>query len=156
MAAITDWADTVNLGFSKIVSMGNKAGIKEDELLRYLGKDKNTKVITMYLESVEDGRKFVEIARNISLKKPIVVLKSGVTGKGKVAVSSHTGALAGSDQAVEAAFKKCGIIRAGTIEELFDLTKAFSWQPLVKTNKIAILTNAGGCLLYTSPSPRDS
>ena len=144
VAAITDWADTVNLGFSKIVSMGNKTGIKEDELLRYLGKDKNTKVIIMYLENIENGQRFIEIARKVSFKKPIIAIKSGVTEKGKAGVSSHTGALAGSNQAVKVAFKKCRIIRANTIEDLFNLSKAFSWQPLLRTNKIAILTNAGG------------
>ena len=144
VAAITDWADTVNLGFSKIVSMGNKAGLKEDELLKYLGEDKNTEVIIMYLENIDNGQKFVEMARKVSLKKPIVAIKSGVTEKGKAGVSSHTGALAGSDQVVKAAFKKCGIIRANTTEDIFNLSKAFSWQPLLRTNKIAILTNAGG------------
>jgi len=144
VAAITDWADTVNLGFSKIVSMGNKAGIKEDELLRYLGKDKNTKVIIMYLENIDNGQKFVEIAHKVSLEKPIIAIKSGVTERGKMGVSSHTGTLAGEDLAVEAAFKKCGIIRVNTIEDLFDLTRAFAHQPLPNSNKIAILTNAGG------------
>jgi len=144
VTAITDWADTVNLGFSKIVSMGNKAGVEEDELLEYLGKDKNTEVVIMYLENIEDGQKFIEIAKSVSLKKPVIVLKSGITGRGKAAVSSHTGSLAGEDLAVGTAFKKCGIIRANTTEDIFNLSKVFSWQPLLKTNKIAILTNAGG------------
>lgn len=142
--AMIDWAYESGLGFAKIISMGNKAGLSENELLEYLGNDSKTKVILMYLESIIDGKKFFEIAKRISLKKPIIIVKSGTSEAGNKAISSHTGSLAGSDTAVAAAFKQAGIIRANSIEELFIFAKAFSYQPLPQGNRVGIITNAGG------------
>ncbi len=142
--AMIDWAYESGLGFAKIISMGNKADLSENELLEYLGEDPKTKVILMYLESIIDGKKFFQIAKKISLKKPIIVVKSGISEAGNKAISSHTGSLAGSDTAVCAAFKQAGIIRAYSIEELFIFAKAFSYQPVPQGNRVGVITNAGG------------
>lgn len=142
--AIIDWAYESGLGFSKIISMGNKAGVTETELLEHLGSDENTKVILLYLESIAHGERFLEIARSVSLKKPIIAIKSGTSEAGTKAISSHTGSLAGSDTAVSTAFAQAGIIRANTVEELFDYAKIFSYQHPPKGNRIGIITNAGG------------
>lgn len=142
--AVIDWAYESGLGFSKIISMGNKAGATETELLEYLGSDKNTKVILLYLESIANGERFLEIARSVSLKKPIIAIKSGTSEAGTKAISSHTGSLAGSDIAVSTAFSQAGIIRANTVEELFDYAKIFSYQHPPKGNRVGIITNAGG------------
>jgi len=142
--AITDWADAEEIGFSKIISLGNKAGINENDCLEYLLKDPETKVIALYLESFVDGKKFMEIARKVALKKPIILFKSGVSEAGTKAVASHTGALAGSDTAVETALRQCGVLRAETIEDFFDCVRVFSMQPLPLGNRVAIVTNAGG------------
>lgn len=142
--AITDWAYTHDLGFSKIISLGNKAGISEIDLLEYLANDKETKVILMYLESIENGQAFMQLAKKITKKKPVIIIKSGTSSEGIKAISSHTGSLAGSDEAVKAAFKQSGIIRANSIEDLFDYARAFSYQSPPKGNRVAIITNAGG------------
>ena len=106
--------------------------------------DPNANVIMAYIEGVPSGREFIDTARLASKKKPIVAVKSGVTQAGSRAVSSHTGSLAGSEQAYAAAFKQAGIIRAHTMEQLFDFARAFAYQPLLKGDRIAIITNAGG------------
>lgn len=142
--AITDWALGENIGFSKIVSLGNKAGVNENDLLEYLESDKDTKVIMLYLESFSDGVKFMKIANKVAQKKTIIVFKSGVSEAGSKAVASHTGSLAGSDTAVETALKQCGVIRAKTIEDFFDYARIFGMQPLPKGCRVAIITNAGG------------
>lgn len=142
--AMIDWAYESGLGFSKIVSMGNKTGLNENDFLAYLGDDPETEVILMYLESIADGERFLELAREISLKKPIVIVKSGTSEAGTKAISSHTGSLAGSDIAVATAFRQGGIIRADTIEDLFDYAKGFSYQKPPRGNRVAIVTNAGG------------
>lgn len=142
--AIIDWAYQSGLGFAKIVSMGNKAGLNENDLLEYLGDDPATEVILMYLESIDDGQKFMEIAKKVSLKKPIIAIKSGTSSAGEHAISSHTGALAGSDSAVAAAFLQCGIIRAESVEDLFDYARMFVNKNLPMGPRVAIVTNAGG------------
>ena len=142
--AILDWAKTNKIGFSKFVSLGNKADISENDLFDDWENDKDTEVITAYLEGVKYGREFIRISSKVSKKKPIIVIKSGNTDAGARAVSSHTGTLAGSAKAYEAAFKQAGIIRANTIRDLFNYAKAFSYQPLPKGKKVAIITNAGG------------
>jgi acetyltransferase len=142
--AIIDWAYESGLGFSKIISMGNKAGITENELLEYLEHDSKTRVILMYLESITHGKEFMRIARRVSMKKPIIIIKSGVSEAGSEAISSHTGSLAGSDVVVDVAFLQSGIIRAKTIQELFDLAKIFSAQNILRGNRLGIVTNAGG------------
>ena len=142
--AMLDWAYTSKIGFSKIISIGNKADISEIDLMNFMVKDPETKVIMMYLESIPDGREFMQAAAKITTKKPIIVLKSGRSEQGQHAVSSHTGSLAGSDAAVDAAFRQCGVIRAYTVEDLFDYAKGFSMEPLPKGPGVAIVTNAGG------------
>lgn len=142
--SILDWAKTNGIGFSKFVSLGNKADISENDLIEEWEDDKNTEVITAYLEGVKYGREFIKITSRVSKKKPIIVIKSGNTDAGARAVSSHTGTLAGSAKAYEAAFKQAGIIRANNLRDLFNYASAFSYQPLPKDKKVAIITNAGG------------
>lgn len=142
--AVLDWALAGEMGFSKFVSMGNKADVDEVDLLKAWEDDPNANVLLAYLEGVTNGQKFIETARIVSKSKPIVAVKSGVTQAGSRAVSSHTGSLAGSEQAYSAAFKQAGIIRANTMEEMFDFARAFAYQPLLKGRRIAIITNAGG------------
>ncbi len=146
--AVLDYAKEANIGFSKFVSMGNKAGITENELLIYLKDDPKTDVILMYLEDLADGREFMRIAREITSHsqkpKPIIALKAGRTIIGAKAASSHTGSLAGSDKVYNAIFDQCGVIRGDTLEEVFDYAKALSSQPIPKGNKVAIITNSGG------------
>ena len=142
--AILDWALGENVGFSRFVSLGNKADVTETEMILSLGKDQNTRVILGYLESIEDGPRFMEAAREVSATKPILVIKSGTTSAGAKAASSHTGALAGSDHAYRAAFKQCGIIRIESMQALFGNALAFATQPLPKGPSLAIITNSGG------------
>lgn len=142
--ALLDWAYEQRVGFSKMITVGNKSDIDEVSCLEYFASDPETKVIMMYLESIVDGKAFIEAASRIAQEKPIIVLKAGRSEEAKKAVSSHTGSLAGSEEAVNAAFKKAGIIRATTVEEFFDLGLAFSTQPEPAGNRVAIITNAGG------------
>lgn len=142
--AVLDMADAQDFGLSYFVSLGNKAGISELDLLDYFAEDKKTKVILMYLESISDGKKFIEKAKKITKKKPIIVLKSGKTSEGSKAVSSHTGSLAGMSASYSAAFKQSGIIEAEDLADFFELAKIFSYQDLPKGERTAIITNAGG------------
>ncbi|MBU0731290.1 acetate--CoA ligase family protein [Patescibacteria group bacterium] len=154
--AMLDWAYNSQVGFSKVITVGNKAGISELELLDYLGRDKDTKVIAMYLESIIDGREFMQRAAKVTRKKPVIVLKAGRSEYGQKAVSSHTGSLAGSDAAVDAAFRQCGVIRAGNVEDLFDLCKGFSMEPLPDGPNTCIVTNAGGPGIMASDALADT
>lgn len=146
--AVLDYAKEANIGFSKFISMGNKAGLTENDLLVYLNEDPLTDVILMYLEDLVDGREFMSIARKITSHrknpKPIIALKAGRTIIGAKAASSHTGSLAGSDKVYDAIFDQCGVIRGDTLEEIFDYVKAFSSQPLPRGKNVAIVTNSGG------------
>ncbi len=142
--ALVDWAIEEGIGFNKIVSLGNKADITETDMIQALGEDDGTKVIVVYLEGVEKGSEFLRVARHVAQQKPLLILKSGITSAGARAVSSHTGALAGSDLAYTTAFNAAGIIRVTTTEELFNLAEAFSTQPLPQGPNVAIITNAGG------------
>ena len=142
--AILDWALGERIGFSKFISLGNKTDISEIDMLIALGEDENTKVILGYLEGVENGATFIQVAQEVSKKKPIIMIKAGVTSAGARAVSSHTGALAGSESAYQAAFRQSGIIRVKTVNELFNYALAFANQPLPKGPRVAILTNSGG------------
>lgn len=147
-AGILDYARGRDIGFSKFISFGNKADVTELDLLRYLATDDTTDVILMYLETLVDGRAFIELARTITgelpHRKPILAIKSGRTQQGAAAARSHTGALAGSDSVYDAIFAQAGILRAETVEELFDFAVGFSRQPLPAGNRFAIVTNAGG------------
>jgi acetyltransferase len=144
--SVLDYAEDRQVGFSKFVSMGNKADVSESDLLEYLADDPLTSVITMYLEDVGDGQRFIETAADIFWRtgKPILCLKSGRSPEGAKAVSSHTGSLAGSDAVYDALMKQSGVQRVDTIAELFDFAVLYSTQPLPKGNRIAIITNAGG------------
>jgi len=132
------------LGLSSFVSIGNKADVSSNDLLQYWEEDKQTGVILLYLESFGNPRRFARIASRVSRRKPVVTVKAGRTGAGARAVGSHTAALAGSDIAVEALFHQTGVIRADTLDEMFDLAAALGTQPLPQGKRTAILTNAGG------------
>jgi acetate---CoA ligase (ADP-forming) len=146
--AVLNYAQEANIGFSKFISMGNKAGIAENELLNYLQSDPKTDVILMYLEDLVDGREFMRIARQTTSStqkaKPIIALKAGRTLPGARAASSHTGSLAGSDRVYDAIFEQSGVLRADMLEELFDYVRGFSSQPLPRGSNVAIVTNSGG------------
>ncbi|SES64564.1 acetyltransferase [Methanococcoides vulcani] len=148
--ATLDWADARGVGFSKFISLGNKADLSENDFLLEMADDDSTSVIAAYLEGVKDGPKFMEIAREVSHKKPIVVVKSGRTAVGSRAVSSHTGTLAGSDEAYNAAFAQSGVMRADSVEQMLDYIRAFSSQPVPDGKNIAIVTNAGGLGILTA------
>ncbi|MCD6288990.1 MAG: acetate--CoA ligase [Anaerolineae bacterium] len=142
--AILDMAAAEGIGFSRFVSMGNKADLNEIDFLEAWADDPNSLVITIYVEGISDGPRFMKVAREVTRKKPVVAVKSGVTSAGSRAVSSHTGTLAGSDRAYDAAFRQTGIIRAHSVQELFDFGTAFALQPLLRSDQIAVVTNAGG------------
>ncbi|MDQ7787042.1 MAG: acetate--CoA ligase [Thermodesulfovibrionales bacterium] len=142
--AVLDRALPDGIGFSKFISMGNKADITDTDIMRSLAEDENTKVILGYIEGVSDGKKFMEVANEVSKKKPLIILKSGTTSAGAKAASSHTGALAGREATFDAAFRQSGVIRAYTIKDLFNFALAFASQPLPKGPHIAIITNSGG------------
>ncbi len=139
-----EYAQAEKIGFSKFVSMGNKTDINENHLLAALGEDPTTDVILMYVEDLEDPKEFLELAWQISERKPILAVKSGRTQEGAKAAASHTGALAGSDEVYDSLFAQCGVLRVETLEELFDYGIAFVNQPLPKGPHVAIVTNAGG------------
>ncbi len=144
--AVLDYARAKHIGFSKFISFGNKADISEIDLLYYLMEDEKTSVILLYLEEVTDGRALMQAAHQVITQsgKPVLILKSGRTEAGARAAASHTGSLAGNDEICDAAFKQSGIIRCGDIEEMFSIAMAFAYQPAPLSNKVAIITNAGG------------
>jgi acetyltransferase len=142
--AILDWSKNEGIGFSRFVSLGNKADVDEVALLEAWGGDPANRVILAYLEGINDGPAFIKTAREVTKHTPVIAIKSGTTQAGTRAISSHTGSLAGSEKAYEAAFSQSGILRANTMEELFDYALAFAYQPPIAGNRIAIVTNAGG------------
>jgi len=142
--AILDWAQAGRLGMSKFVSLGNKADVSEIDLLRAWGDDDQSRVILIYTEGLPDGQAFIRVARDVTRKKPVVAVKSGVTQAGSRAVSSHTGSLAGSEQAYQSAFRQAGVLRADSMEHLFDMARAFGYLPHLQGSRVAIVTNAGG------------
>lgn len=141
--AVIDWAKVEKVGFSKIVSLGNKAVLDECHFLEYLDKDPDTAVVAMYLEDVSEGSRFMRVVREVSRTKPVVVMKSGMTEAGAKAASSHTGSIAGSVEAYRAAFAQAGIVEATSIQELFDFSLTLSRIQRIKGG-IAIVTNSGG------------
>ncbi|NOZ82066.1 MAG: CoA-binding protein [Candidatus Micrarchaeota archaeon] len=141
-SAILDVAAHYGTGVSKFVSIGNRVDVNEIELMKFLDGDPNTRCIALYLESVSDGRKFIETVKK--LKKPVVCLKAGKSKTGVKAVSSHTGSLAGSYRIYSSVFKQLNIVEAKTTEELIDFSKALSMQPKMKSKRIAIVTDGGG------------
>jgi len=144
LTGMMDYSMEQSFGFSCNISLGNKADLDEVDFIEYLAEDDDTKVILCYLESIDKGEKFLKIVSAAAHKKPIIILKAGISEAGARAASSHTGALAGADIAYELAFKKSGIIRAKTISDLFDYGEIFLYQPIPEENSFAIITNAGG------------
>jgi acetyltransferase len=143
-AAVIDWARGQGFGLSRMVSLGNQSDVTESDLLAPVAEDPHTGVITLYLEGVSDGRHFLEQAQQVTRQKPVVALKVGRYERGQQAVASHTGALAGLESAYNAAFRRAGVIRAETTEQLFDWARALAWCPLPNGRSVGILTNAGG------------
>jgi acetyl coenzyme A synthetase (ADP forming)-like protein len=144
LTGMMDYSMEQSFGFSCNISLGNKADLDEVDFIEYLVEDDDTKVILCYLESIDKGEKFLKVVPAAARKKPIIILKAGISEAGARAASSHTGALAGSDIAYELSFKKSGVIRAKTISDLFDYGEIFLYQPIPKENSFAIITNAGG------------
>ena len=142
--AILDWALAAGIGFSHFVSLGNKADVAEVDLLEAWENDPHSNVILTYIEGLPAGRKFMEVARRVTRRIPVIAVKAGTTSAGSRAVSSHTGSLAGSERAYEAAFRQSGVLRAESIQHLFDYSLAFAYQPVLRGKRIAIVTNAGG------------
>ncbi len=143
--AILNRAQQLGLGISMFASMGNKADVSGNDLIEYWDEDPDTKLVLMYLESFGNPRNFTQIARRVTRRMPVIAVKSGRTSAGAAAAASHTGALAGgADVAVDALLSQCGVIRADTIEDLFDMALAFSSQPLPRGRRVALLTDAGG------------
>ncbi|MBN1149472.1 MAG: acetate--CoA ligase family protein [Anaerolineales bacterium] len=143
-AAVIDWARGQGFGLSRLISLGNQVDVNETDVLAPTAADPFTRVITLYLEGVSDGRRFVAEASRITPHKPIIALKVGRFASGQRAVASHTGALAGQETAFNAAFRRAGVIRAETSEEMFDWARALAWCPPPAGRAIAVLTNAGG------------
>jgi len=144
LSAILDMANACGIGFSKLVSIGNKADVDELDVIEALGADDDTKVIAGYLESITNGKEFITVAHRISHSKPILLMKSGGTAAGAKAASSHTGSLAGGETAYECVFERAGIIRCPSIKVQLDYAQAFESQPLPAGQRIAVITNAGG------------
>ena len=142
--SIIDYADALDFGISAFVSVGNKADVSGNDLLEYWRDDPATRVVLFYLESFGNPARFLSLAREVTRKKPLLVVKSGRTGAGARAAASHTGSLAGTDAAVDALLAQSGVIRADSVEELFDLAMAFANQPIPRGNRVAIVSNAGG------------
>jgi len=142
--AVLSWAEEQGVGFSKFVSYGNAVDLSEIDFLEYLRDDDETKVVALYIETVTNGRRFMEAASKLAAVKPLVVIKSGRSESGGRATQSHTGSMAGSDAVYEAALRQCGAIRVAGIEEMFDLCRGFVHLPPIHGKRLAIVTNSGG------------
>jgi len=143
-AAIIDWARGQGFGFSLLISLGNQADVNETDMLSAVVEDEHTRVLTLYIESISDGQRFIAEANRVAQRKPVLALKVGRFASGQRAAASHTGAMAGQDAAYEAAFRKAGVFRAATSEEMFDWASALACCPLPQGRRMAVLTNAGG------------
>ncbi len=156
MSVVLDWMSMKGYRASKFISYGNAADIDESELVEYLASDHHTKVICIYLEGAKNGRRFFDITRQASKKKPIIVLKGGKTAEGSSAVSSHTGSLAGQAVVYSSAFRQAGIIEADDIEQIFDFARVLSSQPKSKGNRVQIITDGGGFgILFADSMPKN-
>ena len=144
ITAVIDWANDQDIGFKDIVSLGNKAVLDESDFIEIWNEDEETDVILGYLEGIDDGREFIDTAREVTKDTPIVMVKSGRTEAGAQAASSHTGTIAGSEQAYEAGLDQAGVLRAENVQELFDFAQILEGQPVPDGNKIAVISNAGG------------
>ena len=156
LISILDWSFAAGIGFSQFISLGNKANLNEVDFIRSSADDPNTNVILCYIEDVINGEHFLEVVKEASLKKPVIILKSGTSSAGAQAASSHTGALAGSDKAYDLSFAQTGVIRAETMDDLFQQAIAFSRQPLPKGKRVAIVTNSGGPGIITTDAVEKS
>jgi acetyl coenzyme A synthetase (ADP forming)-like protein len=143
-STLIDWAAMKNYGINKFISFGNALDVTVTDLLEYLNNDKETKVICLYIEGLEEGRKFLETAKKVSEKTPIVVLKGGITEEGKKAAVSHTGSIAGQAEVIKAAFKQAKMIEAESFEQLFNFARVLANEPLTKGKKVQIITDGGG------------
>lgn len=142
--AVLDWSFKENVGFSAFVSLGSMLDVGWGDLIDYLGSDPNTKSIVIYMESVGDARSFLSAAREVALKKPIIIIKAGRTEAAAHAAASHTGSLAGSDDVLDAAFRRSGILRVDRISDVFYMSEVLAKQPRPNGNRLTIITNAGG------------
>ena len=144
-STVLDWLAQEGIGISKFISYGNGIDVDETDLLEFLAEDKDTRVISVYLEGMKaEGKDFLAAMKKASAKKPVVVLKAGKTKKGTMAAASHTGSLAGSARIYSGAFRQAGVVEAANWEELFDFVKTFATQPLPKGGRLAIITDGGG------------
>lgn len=155
--ALMGWTILEEIGLSGMVSEGNKCDVDEADLLEYFMHDENTKVITIYMEGLAKGggRRFVEVAKKVTKLKPIIVVKGGRSERGERAVASHTGSIAGSDRVFDAAFKQCGVIRALTLEQMFDWARVCALQPPPKGENAIIITNGGGAGVQATDTCED-
>ena len=144
LAAIIDMANSADIGFCRLASIGNKADVDEIDIITSYGEDENTRVIAGYLETIIDGDEFISLTENISKKKPILLMKSGVTASGAKAASSHTGRMLGSEATYECVFERAGVIRCESIKSQFDFARAFATQPYPEGPNVAVIANAGG------------
>ncbi len=142
--AILDWSFREHVGFSAFISIGSMLDVGWGDLIYYLGDDPNTESIVMYMESIGDARSFLSAAREVALTKPIILIKSGRTAAAAKAAASHTGALMGSDAVLDAALRRCGVLRVDSISELFDTAEILAKQSRPKGKRLTIVTNAGG------------
>ncbi|RDI70865.1 acetate--CoA ligase family protein [Halopelagius longus] len=156
ITAVLDWANDQGIGFKDVVSLGNKAVLDEADFVDTWGDDEDTDVIIGYLEGIDAGRAFIDTAREVTSDTPIVLVKSGRTDAGAQAASSHTGTIAGSDEAYEAGLEQAGVIRAESVQELFDAARVLENQPLPENDDIAVITNAGGPGVMTTDAVGDS
>lgn len=152
--SVTNYGGLMGLGFSKFVSSGNEADLHFEDYLEYLGSDRKTKVILGYVEGFREGRRFFELAKKITRKKPIVIMKAGRTDAGERAAMSHTASLAGSDTVLDAVFRQCGVIRVGEISELVDVAVPLLGQPLPRGRGVGILAMGGGMAVMTADAVR--
>jgi acetyltransferase len=144
LTAILDWAALENVGFSSIVSLGSMLDVGWGDVIEYLGDDPNTDSIVIYMETIGDARAFLSAAREVALTKPIIIIKPGRTAQAAKAAASHTGSLTGSDDVLDAAFRRAGVLRVDSISELFQISEILAKQPRPRGRKLSIVTNAGG------------
>jgi acetyltransferase len=144
LTAILDWSLQENVGFSAFVSVGSMLDVGWGDLITYLGDDPRTESIILYMESIGDARAFLSAAREVALRKPVIVIKAGRSEAAAKAAASHTGALTGSDEVLDAALRRCGVLRVGTIADVFYMAEVLAKQPRPRGPRLAILTNAGG------------
>ncbi|NTU74890.1 MAG: hypothetical protein HGA86_02080, partial [Anaerolineaceae bacterium] len=152
LGGVVDLVKNKGIGFAHFLSLGNEADVTETDVIEYLGMDEKTSVIAAYVEQIRDGQHFIRTAREVTRRKPIVLLKAGRTSAGARAVSSHTGSLDGSHSAYQAAFQQSGVVEVETMSELFEVSQALALQHLPKGTRVAILTNSGGPAALTSDS----